>query len=72
MRHVRGKEGSIRRKVDFQPLKTISPTAGCISVVHGCVCRCKCGDLIWTCLVWPEGYTPDSYGVSSHHSIRHR
>ncbi len=30
------------------------------------VCRCRCGDLMWTYLVWAERSTPDNVGMPSH------
>ncbi len=29
-------------------------------------CRCRCGELIWTCLVWAELSTPDSFSAPRH------
>ncbi len=31
------------------------------SVVHAGVCMCRCGELIWTCLVWAGRTTPASF-----------
>ncbi len=59
------KGGWIRLIVGFQPLMVISPTA---SWIRWYICRCMRGDLIWTCLVWAEQSTPDSFWVPSHQS----
>ncbi len=37
-----------------------------LQVGFGGVCRCMRGDLMWTCLVWPERSTPDKFWVPSH------
>ncbi len=53
--------GEIRLIVGFQPLMVISPTASrirCCMQVYAC-------ELMWTCLVWAERSTPDSFGVPS-------
>ena len=36
------------------------------TAVYAGVCGCRCGELIWTCLVWTEPPTPDSFGMPSH------
>ncbi len=37
-----------------------------LQVAFGGVCRCMRGDLMWTCLVWAERSTPNSFWVPSH------
>ncbi len=37
-----------------------------LQVEFGGVCRCRCGELIWTCLVWGERSGPGSLCVPSH------
>ncbi len=39
------------------------------SVVHAGVCGCMCGGLIWTCLVWVDRSTPNSFGCQTTDSI---
>ncbi len=48
--------------VGFQPLMVISPTA---SWIRWCIQVYVC-ELMWTCLVWAERSTPDSFRVPSH------
>ncbi len=52
----------IRLIVGFQPLMVISPTA---SWIRWCRQVYAC-ELMWTCLVWSERSTPDSFWVRSH------
>ncbi len=37
-----------------------------LSVLSAAVSGCRCGELIWICLVWAERSTPDGFGVPSH------
>ncbi len=56
------RRGGIRLTVGFQPLMFISPTASWIQwrmKVYAC-------ELMWTCLVWVERSTTDSFWVPSH------
>ncbi len=54
--------GWIRLIVGFQPLMVISPTE---SWIRWCMQVYVC-ELMWTCLVWAEGSTPDSFWVPNH------
>ncbi len=54
--------GWIRFIVDFQPLMVISPTA---SWIRWCMQMYAC-EFMWTCLVWAERSTPNSFWVPSH------
>ncbi len=60
-----GGGGWIRLIVCFQPLMVISPTANWIRW-YKCICRCRCGDLMWSCLVWADRSTPDNFWVPNH------
>ncbi len=54
--------GGIRFIVGFQPLVVISPIA---SSIRWCMQLYAC-ELMWTCLVWAERSTPDSFWMPSH------
>ncbi len=54
--------GGIRLIVGFQPLMVISPTA---SWIPWCMQVYAC-ELMWTCLVWAEQSTTDSFWMPSH------
>ncbi len=54
--------GWIRLIVGFQPLMVISPTA---IWIRWCMQEYSC-ELMWTCLVWAERSTPDTFWVPSH------